>query len=136
MGADRAARRRGSTMIRGHVSVARQVVIPLELRGSNGMTVSVEAVVDTGFDGLLTLPPDLVARLELPYGMTRSYELGDGGVVEFDLHRATVLWDGQEREVGAIVSKGGALVGMAMLYGYRLAVDVVDGGDVLIETRR
>src|SRR5436853_2965142 len=133
MGADRAARRRGSTMIRGHVSAARQVVIPLQLCGCERQTITVEAVVDTGFDGLLTLPPDLVARLELPFGMTRSYELGDGGRVALDIHRTAVLWDGQERDVEAIVPNGGALVGMAMLSGYRLFVDVIDGGDVLIE---
>ena len=82
------------------------------------------------------LPPDLVARLELPFGMTRSYELGDGGRVAFDIHRTTVLWDGQERDVEAIVTNGGALVGMAMLSGYRLFVDVADGGEVLIEARQ
>ncbi len=120
-------------MIRGRVTAGRQVIIPLQLRGPQGQTESIEALVDTGFDGLLTLPPDLVAKLELPYGMTRPYELGHGGTVEFDIHRATVVWDGQEREVGAIVSKGGALVGMALLDGYRLFVDAVEGGEVRIE---
>jgi clan AA aspartic protease len=122
-------------MIRGRVTEARQVIIPLQIRGPNGQTESIEAMVDTGFDGLLALPPELVAKLELPYGMTRAYELGHGGSVEFDIHRATVLWDGQARDVGAVVSKGGALVGMAMLDGYRLSVDVVQGGEVRIEAR-
>ena len=122
-------------MIRGHVNAARQAIIPLQLRGPNGRAESIEAIVDTGFDGLLTLPPDLVARLALPYGMTRSYTLGDGGIMEFDIHEATVVWDGQERDVGAIVSEGGVLVGMALLDGYRLFVDVADGGEVQIEAR-
>jgi clan AA aspartic protease len=135
MGADRLVRSRDATMIRGQVNAAKQALIPLQLCGSERQTITVDAVVDTGFDGLLTLPPDLVARLGLPFGMTRSYELGDGGKVAFDIHRTTVLWDGQEREVEAIVTSGGALVGMAMLRGYRLFVDVVDGGEVLIEAR-
>src|SRR5712692_3959506 len=135
MGADRLVRSRDATMIRGQVNAAKQAVIPLQLRGSERQAISIEAVVDTGFDGLLTLPPDLVARLELPFGMTRSYELGDGGKVAFDIHRTTVLWDGQERDVEAIVTNGGALVEMAMLRGYHLFVDVVDGGEVLIEAR-
>jgi clan AA aspartic protease len=120
-------------MIWGRVTAARQVIIPLQIRGPDGRSESIEAIVDTGFDGLLTLPPDLVAKLELPYGMTRSYELGHGGNVEFDVHRATVVWDGQEREVSVVVSRGGALVGMALLEGFRLFADVVEGGEVRIE---
>jgi predicted aspartyl protease len=67
--------------------------------------------------------------------MTRFYELGDGNRVEFDIHRVKVLWDGQERDVEALVTGGGVLVGMSLLHGYHLFVDVVDGGEVRIKAR-
>jgi clan AA aspartic protease len=122
-------------MIRGQVNASKQVVIPLQLSGPNRQPENVAAIVDTGFDGLLTVSPDLVTRLQLPFGMARSYEIGDGRRVEFDIHRATVLWDGKERQVDAVVTTGGVLVGMAMLKGFHLFVDVVDGGEVLIQAR-
>jgi clan AA aspartic protease len=122
-------------MIRGHVNASRQPVIPLQLSGPNGQIATVDALVDTGFDGLLALPADLVVRLALPFGMTRSYELGDGRSVPFDIHRTAIVWDGQEREVAAVITTGGALVGMALLHGYHLFVDVAEGGEVRIETR-
>jgi len=122
-------------MIRGQVSALQQAVVPLQLYGPSRQTEIVQAVIDTGFDGFLAVPPDLAARLQLPFGVTRFYELGDGSTAQFDIHRATVLWDGQERNVEALVTDGGALVGMAMLRGYHLFVDVIDGGDVLIEAR-
>jgi clan AA aspartic protease len=122
-------------MIRGQVSASRQAVIPLQLSDAGGQTVTVDAVIDTGFDGSVTLPPDLIARLQLPFGMTRFYELGDRSRVQFNIHQATVEWDGHSHSVEALVTTGGALVGMAMLHGYHLFVDVVDGGEVLIQPR-
>jgi clan AA aspartic protease len=122
-------------MIRGQVTPLRQAVIPLQLQGLNGQIETIDAVIDTGFDGSLALPPDLVLRLELPFGMTRSLELGDGSHAPFDIHRVTILWDGQEREVAALVTTGGPLVGMSLLRGCKVSIAMVEGGEVLIEPR-
>ena len=122
-------------MIRGQVNAFNQAVVPLQLNGPNKQTEIVQAVLDTGFDGFLAVPPDLAARLQLPFGMSRFYELGDGITVEFDIHRSTVFWDGQERDVEALVTSGGVLLGMALLRNSQLFVDVIDGGEVRIEAR-
>lgn len=122
-------------MIRGQVNASRQAVIPLQLFGPDRQSETVEAVVDTGFDGSLTLSPELVTRLQLPFGMTRSYAMGDGRTVEIDVHRTTILWDGRERDVEAVVTTGGVLVGMSLLLGFHLFVDVTDGGEVRIQPR-
>jgi clan AA aspartic protease len=123
-------------MIQGHVDAfGREVVLPLELRGLNGQTVQVDAIIDTGFDGFVTVSPDYTQRLQLPLLEVRPYELGDGQTVDFDIHLVTVMWDGQEREVAAVVTEGGVLVGMALLYGYHLCIDVVEGGGVRLQPR-
>lgn len=67
--------------------------------------------------------------------MTRFYELGDGNPVEFDIHLLSVLWDGQEQHGEALVTNGGVLLGMSLLRGYHLFIDVIDGGEVRIEAR-
>ncbi len=52
-------------MIEGFVSANREAIVPLSLRGPEGQTREVNAVIDTGYSGALTLPPALVAELEV-----------------------------------------------------------------------
>ena len=54
-------------MIEGFVNTNHEAVLPLSLRGPEGQTREVNAVIDTGYSGSLPLPPALVAELELPY---------------------------------------------------------------------
>jgi clan AA aspartic protease len=122
-------------VIRGQVSADKEAVIPLQLRGVQGQVETIQAVVDTGFTGAVALPSALVGRLGMPFRMTRPYELGDGNVVHFDIHEATVVWNGQDRPMEALVTAGAALVGMSFLIGHHLFIDVIDGGEVRIEPR-
>lgn len=95
--------------------------------------VEIQAVVDTGFDGELQLPPDLVQQLGHPYEGSARGTLADGSVSLFNYHTGRVLWHGAEREVVVVVSDGDPLVGMALLGGNRLTIDAVPGGVVRIE---
>lgn len=100
----------------------------------DGRQREVEAIIDTGFTGFLTLPWDVVTALGLSLVGNRRATLGDGSVVVLDLYLATVLWHEQEREVLVLQAEGGALVGMSLLYGSRVVLDVVEGGEVTIAT--
>ena len=122
-------------MIRGRVNADKQAVVTLEFIDVSGQRASVPAAIDTGFDGFLTVSPDLAARLQMPYLETRAYELGDGNRVDFNINLATVDWDGQTRDVEALITDGAVLIGMAMLTGYTLFIDAIDGGEVRIERR-
>ena len=123
-------------MITGFVTPGREAVIRLPIRESPGQEVHVESVIDTGFTDFLTLPVHLVADLALPFAGARPMQLADGRVVDMDAFEGTVVWDGREREVMLLAAEGGVLVGMAMLSGYRLTLDVEDSGAVLIEGLR
>jgi clan AA aspartic protease len=122
-------------VIRGQVQATREAVISLPLHAPGGGTRDLDVVIDTGFSGYLTLPPDTIATLQLPFYGTADYQLADGSAVQFPIHTATVVWDGHDRDVYVLASDGGALVGIQMLYGHRLYVDVIDGGEVTIEAR-
>jgi clan AA aspartic protease len=89
-------------------------------------------VVDTGFTEFLTLPADVVARLGLIYEATTQLVMADGRPIRTDVYGATVIWDGVEREIR--VQEGGdeSLVGMSLLHGFRVTLDVVDGGAMTI----
>jgi clan AA aspartic protease len=93
----------------------------------------VDAVLDTGFNGFLTLPSHVVQTRQFPFVGHRRATLGDGSIVVLDLYLPTVLWHEPEREVLVLQADGESLVGMALLYGSRVVLHVVDDGDVLIE---
>jgi clan AA aspartic protease len=120
-------------MITGKVTANREAVIELEIVGSNQRKEKVEAVIDTGFNGYLTLPSDLINSLKLQLAGNRRATLGDGNVVILDVYLAKVLWHGQERDVLVLQADGGPLVGMSLLYGSRMTLDIVDDGDVIID---
>ena len=120
-------------MITGQVTVNREAVIELEIVSSNKIKEEVEAVIDTGFNGYLTLPNDLVNRLNLQLAGNRRATLGDGNTVVLDVYLAKVIWHGQEREVLVLQAEGGPLVGMSLLYGNRVILTIVSGGDVTID---
>ena len=55
-------------MIEGVVNAAHEAVVTLALHGSAGQTRDIEAVIDTGFTGFLTVPPALAGELGLDSG--------------------------------------------------------------------
>ena len=50
------------------------------------------------------------------------------------MYLAKVLWHGQEQDVLALQADGGPLIGMSLLYGSRLVLEVIDNGDVTIDS--
>ena len=122
-------------MIQGTVNASYEPVVPLSLRGTTGQTLEVEAVIDTGYNGLMTLPSSTVMELGLPRRGYGEASLADGSIVEFDVYGVTVLWDGQPRYIDADEADSTPLVGMLLMDGHNLSIDVEDGGRVLIQAK-
>ncbi len=120
-------------MISGKVSPNREATIELNVSGPAQQPQRTEVVIDTEFNGYLTLPEKKIHDLKLPFVGNRRATLGDGNVVVLDVYLATVSWHGQEREVLALQSEGGPLIGMSLLSGSRVTLDVVEGGAVRID---
>lgn len=120
-------------MIQGVVNLRREATIPLVVGNASGQRQVIDAVIDTGFNGFLTLPATLVTALSLPWNASDIVTLGDGSETVFDLYAATVIWDGRYQEIDVAESETEPLIGMALLYGYRLQMDVMEGGMVRIE---
>ena len=121
-------------MVLGVVNARLEPIVVLSLIGQSGRTRGIEAVIDTGFDGFLFLPSDVVLELGLKCIYNSPLLLADGTMGRLDVYSVTVMWDGRIREVLAIESSGMALVGMGMLEGHRLTVDAVEAGLVRIES--
>ena len=122
-------------MIQGVVNDAYEAVVDLSLQGPRGQAQDIEAVIDTGYSGFLTLPTALVTELELPFAYVGQAILANDDVVTFDVHDVTVLWDGQPRRIKADATGSTPLLGMLLLEHYSLNIEVERGGRVLIEAR-
>ena len=120
-------------MIRGNISAHQEAAIPLDVAGPNRQWQRLDAVIDTGFNGSLTLPLDSVRALRLPLVGNRLATLGDGTVVALDVYLATVLWHERERDVLVLQADNDPLVGMSLLYGSRVTLNIVNDGDVIID---
>jgi clan AA aspartic protease len=119
-------------VITGMVTAGREAVVQLRLRGTNGIEVDVEAVIDTGFTESLAVSQMLVGTLALAFVETNKLFLADGSPITVDLYECMVTWDGQDRAVIAHCVQGRPLIGMSLLYDHLLTVRVQDGGPVTI----
>lgn len=120
-------------MIQGVVNLRREATLTVVVGNSNQQLQAIETVIDTGFTGFLSLPSAIIATLNLPWSASDIVTLGDGSETLFDLYTAVVIWDGQYHDIYVAESETEPLLGMAMLYGYRLQIDAVEGGIVKIE---
>ena len=120
-------------MIEGVVNAAYEAVVSLTLDGPAGQTRAIGAVVDIGYDGFLTLPPAVVAELGLPFVSIGRATLADGSEISYDIYGVTVLWDGQRIYIEADAADTTPLVGMLLLDGHDLNIQVRDGGRVVIQ---
>ena len=122
-------------MIEGSVNAAHEAVVTLSLQSSEGRTLDIEAVIDTGYTGTVTLPTAVVADLELSFSHMGWAFLENDEVVSFDVHDVSVLWDGHLRHVKADATGSTPLVGMLLLDGHNLSIEVESGGSVFIQAR-
>jgi hypothetical protein len=52
------------------------------------------------------------------------------------MYRATIIWDGAFKVVDVAASETEPLLGMGLLYGFKLQVEAVERGTVTIEAMR
>lgn len=112
---------------------AHEALLTVGVLGPSGERAELEAVVDTGFTGSLCLRAEEVEALGLPFVGRGAAVLADGRAVETRYHRGCILWHGRERGVQVLSAEGGPLVGMALLRGGILTVEVEPGGEVMVE---
>ena len=74
----------------------------------------------------------MVADLALPWRQLAYGKVASGRVEQFDIHEALVRWGRQLQKLLVYRSDVQPLLGMQMLYGYDLRLQVVDGGAVTI----
>src|SRR5262245_21930568 len=102
----------GETMILGVVDANLQVTVRLYIEDVSGQTHPIDAIIDTGFSGFLSIPSAQIASLGLPWITRDQVLLGDGTIQWFDIYFSSIIWDTQSRSVRVYAINTNPLVGM------------------------
>ena len=111
-------------MIQGVVTAVREAVVELTVIGTAGRSQRISFIVDTGFDGGITLPSSIAAELELRTEGVAVTTLGDGSKTDHEFSKAVVLWNGVARSVLVDIAETDPLLGMRLLAGHLLRIEV------------
>ena len=104
----------------------------LRFRGPSSIR-TIECIVDSGFDGHVALSSVEFFKLGITPAGIVFRRLTDGSVVDCRRYRLDVEWGSGWRTVDAIEMGNAGLVGTLMMSGGTLFVDMIEGGDVIIE---
>ena len=94
----------------------------------------IQAVIDTGYNGFLTLPFETISFLDLPWTDVQRVNLADGSSQLCDVYEGRVIWNGQSIAVEIEAAETQPLVGMEMMEGHGLHIEVFEDGLVSIES--
>ena len=120
-------------MFQGAVNGEGEAVLHLVVLSDQGQVLQAEVVVDTGYTGTLTLPPSLISKLRLPLNGKSLAVLADGSEIICETYDGTVIWHGQQLQIRIDAVDSDPLLGMDLLYGSKLTIEVMEGGEVLIQ---
>ena len=123
-------------MVRGVLNDDLETMVVVEISNGDGVFQSVDALLDTGFGGDLTLPSDAVARLGLKYADRTPLILAGDQPMQASVHHGYVKWFGQVRRIDVIAMEGQPLLGMSLLAGCKITIYARPGGEALIEEDR
>ncbi|MFM7220235.1 MAG: clan AA aspartic protease [Nodosilinea sp.] len=118
-------------MMYGSVNQNCEAMLPVVIKNDT-KTQLVDAVIDTGFSGFLTLPLSTITALDLTWKGREVATLGDGTSCIFEVYIAVVIWDGQYHTIDINEAETIPLVGMRLLRGYNLHIQAIEGGSVTI----
>lgn len=119
-------------MITGSVK-SDEARIRITVLGTRRRQREIEVVIDTGYTAALTLPPSLVSALGLNWLSVDRGTLADGTECLFDVYEAKILWDGKERRILVDEADTDPSIGMALLRGYQLTIQIRSRGKVSVK---
>lgn len=118
-------------MITGRVTDY-EAIIRISIYNSSGQIFERDAIIDTGFDGWLSLPPAFIGMLGLTWKRRGLAVLADGSRSIFNMYEAIVIWDKQLLTIPIDEADSEPLVGMSLMEGYELTIRAVNGGIVTL----
>lgn len=113
-------------MLRGWLREDEQAVIDIDLICQDGSRRPVPAVIDTGFNGQLSLSRHIIDEIDFPLAQigTIEMELANGDLIEEDVYSGMIRFDGNELMVEILLTDAGdTFIGTGLLTGKVLIVN-------------
>lgn len=111
-------------MIQGHVDQYRQAKVPISILGKSGGISTLEAVIDIGFSGHLSISTYEIRKIDLIFSHSEMFELGDGRKVKQKVYLGKLVFDNHQFLANVLISKSrDTLIGAALLANKKLEVD-------------
>jgi clan AA aspartic protease len=123
-------------MITGVVNADLEACVQLTVRGPDGRSRRIKAIIDTGFDGWLSLPSALIAELGLVWDHQTYSTLADGSQVLTEIYLGYVVWHRRRRLVDIDEADTDPLVGSGLLAGFEMKAQFRARGPVTIKPLR
>jgi predicted aspartyl protease len=120
-------------MMTGTVSNGMAANVAVRVRGPNGRETVIRAMIDTGSTVALTLPPQVVADLELDPASIGFAQMADGSIRDYETFLVEFDWQGHWHELAVACLGTESLVGTPLLRGSELRIVYVPGGRVDIQ---
>lgn len=114
-------------MMTGTVNHELEAQLQITIQNPIGQPHKLNATVDTGFNGFLTLPPAIISSLQLPWLCRQQCQLADGSIHTFDVHVVTIEWHNRQRSIEVESVDAPPLIGMELMRGSELRIDVRPG---------
>ena len=118
-------------MIEGRIDMNLEAFIELDVLLERATTPQ-RFLVDTGFNGFISVSQELVDQLGLKLLDVQEGITADGRRGYFDTVEITVLWHGESRTMQAQILDE-ALIGTRLLRGSRIRADWVRDGTFVVE---
>src|SRR5437763_1942730 len=116
----------------GVVTSRIEATLRLKVFGGAGASAEVNCIVDTGFSGAITLPRGMIQRLNLRWLSIQDSELADGHIIQVNVYAGTVIWNRRRVNTEIDETETDPLLGMSLLKGFDLYMQVQDGGVVRV----
>ena len=118
-------------MIKGIVTANLHAELHLLVLGARGKR-RIRAIIDTGYNGWLTLPPTIIAELGLTWQEKGSADLADGSETTFDIFAGQIVWNRRKQFIPVDEAVITPLVGTGLLENHKLVAEFREGGEVTI----
>ncbi|MDQ2800994.1 MAG: hypothetical protein M3Y13_15280 [Armatimonadota bacterium] len=95
--------------------------------------LEIEFIVDTAFDGDLTVPADIARLLDAQPSGRRGLSLADGSLFVSAACEILLDWADETRLTEVLILDGNPLLGVVLMDGLRLGAEMETGGEVSLE---
>ena len=117
-------------MLRGQINIEDDAIVEITLMFKDKFRKE-KAVVDTGFNGYLSMPKKLIKQSAWYEFGEEEYELATGQIVRESVYLGKVLFNRKKRDILAVQTNGhDILIGTKLLSGYLCEFDY--GSRILI----